>query len=63
MLKPYFRRAALTLAVMPAAFMAPALQASPFDLPPLDSIVHYQPNCECNSKQRNIIEAVAKDSH
>ena len=43
MLKPYFRRAALTLAVMPAAFMAPALQASPFDLPPLDSIVHYQP--------------------
>ncbi|QHE77238.1 penicillin-binding protein 1A [Hydrogenophaga sp. PBL-H3] len=37
------RRAVITLAVMPAAFMAPALQASPFDLPPLDSIVKYQP--------------------
>ena len=41
--KPYLRRAVLTLAVMPAAFMAPNLQASPFDLPPLDSIVKYQP--------------------
>ena len=41
--KLYLRRAVLTLAVMPAAFMAPALQASPFDLPPLDSIVNYQP--------------------
>lgn len=43
MLKPYLRRATLTLVVMPAAFMAPALQASTFDLPPLDSIVKYQP--------------------
>ncbi len=41
--KPYLRSAVLTLVVMPAAFMAPALQASPFDLPPLDSIVKYQP--------------------
>ncbi|MBT9467137.1 PBP1A family penicillin-binding protein [Hydrogenophaga sp.] len=43
MLKPFLRRTALTLAVVPVAFMAPALQASPFDLPPLDSIVKYQP--------------------
>ena len=41
--KPYLRRAVLTLAVMSSAFVAPALQASPFDLPPLDSIVKYQP--------------------
>jgi penicillin-binding protein 1A len=41
--KLYLCRAVLTLAVIPAAFMAPAVQASPFDLPPLDSIVKYQP--------------------
>ena len=41
--KTYLRRAVITLAVMPATFVAPALQASPFDLPPLDSIVNYQP--------------------
>ncbi|WP_332747162.1 penicillin-binding protein 1A [Hydrogenophaga sp.] len=43
MLMLFLRRTTLTLAMAPAAFVAPALQASTFDLPPLDSIVNYQP--------------------